>query len=131
MKGDGWWWLLGSMLCGLALGLGLHAAFGQGHSHPAKDSALHEVFYNTWMRPDKPEVSCCSNVDCYPTEARFRNGHWEAKRREDGQWLVIPPSKIERNRDMPDAQAHLCAPGPWGESHYENGVICFGAGSGT
>lgn len=104
------------------------------HRHPDKDMALHEKFYSTWMRPDNPTLSCCSNHDCYPTEARRVNGHWEALRREDKQWIKIPDSKVERNRDMPDAQAHLCAVSP-NEMYYteipESNVYCFGAGGGT
>jgi hypothetical protein len=101
------------------------------HQHPT-ETITDEVgrFYAGWMRPDRPNISCCDRKDCYATEARFVNGQWQALRREDGKWLTIPESKIERNREMPDARAHLCAPPPQSESLYENGVICFGSGAG-
>jgi len=105
-----------------------------GHGHPPEDLSLHSKFYNTWMRPDQPELSCCSNHDCYPTQARHVNGHWEALRREDKQWIRIPESKIERKRDMPDAQAHLCAVSPsasYFTGNSNSDVFCFGAGGGT
>ena len=109
--------------------VGTHAK-GQ-HYHPPQDAEIHERFYNGWMRPDKPSVSCCNLMDCYPTEARFQGGTWFAKRREDGKWLAVPASKVERNRDSPDGRNHLCAPKPQYEAAYENGVICFIAGGGT
>lgn len=119
-------------MAALALFLSLTApASAQDHHHPPADVALHEQFYSTWMRPDLPSASCCNRADCYPAEARFQNGHWHARRREDGAWLVVPTKKIELNRDSPDGRNHLCAPPPARESNYENGVICFIAGSGT
>lgn len=106
--------------------------WGQSHHHhPPQDAEVHEKFYSTWMRPDNPNVSCCDKKDCYPTAARHRNGRWEAQRREDGKWLIVPEQKIERIRDNPDGRAHLCAPPPEGESYHENGVICFSIGAGT
>jgi hypothetical protein len=114
----------------LALALMAAPAVAQ-HKHPPEHAELHERFYGTWMRPDKPNISCCNLKDCYPTAARMIGGQWQAQRREDGRWLTVPESKIERNRDMPDGRAHLCAPPPYSEKLYENGVICFGAGSGS
>lgn len=105
-------------------------AWGQGmphRSHPPQDMPLHERFYSGWMMPDNPTRSCCNQMDCYPTEAKFEGGRWWAKRREDGAWIMIPESKIERTRDMPDARAHLCAPPP---SAGGPQVFCFGAGAG-
>lgn len=122
-------WLVVAAACAAFLLVGTHAK-GQ-HFHPPQDAELHERFYSTWMRPDKPSVSCCNLEDCYPTEARFHNGTWFAKRREDGKWLAVPPAKIEHNRDSPDGRNHLCAPKPAYEASYENGVICFKAGGGT
>lgn len=107
------------------------AALAQDHHHPPADAELHDKFYSTWMRPDLPTSSCCNKMDCYPTEARVRNGRWQAMRREDGKWLSVPPAKIELNRDSPDGRNHLCAPPPGREGIYENGVICFVAGAGT
>lgn len=102
-----------------------------GHHHPPQDAEIHDKFYSTWMRPDNRNVSCCHKLDCYPTEARFRNGGWLAKRREDGKWLSVPAAKVELDRDSPDGRNHLCAPPPHNEAIYQNGVICFIAGGGT
>lgn len=102
-------------------------AFAQEHQHPPEDAGIHTKFYNTWMMPDQPTVSCCHDRDCYPTEARKIGNRWEARRREDGQWLVVPPEKIEQNRDNPDGRNHLCAPPP----AYGAKVYCFIVGGGT
>ncbi len=98
------------------------------HRHPPQDEPIHEKFYSTWMRPDNPNLSCCSQHDCYPTEARNEGGVWFAKRREDGKWLRVPPEKVEKNRDNPDGRSHLCAPRP--ERAYSADIFCFTAGSG-
>jgi hypothetical protein len=82
------------------------------HRHPSQDEALHEKFYSTWYMPDNPARSCCNNADCYPTEIKYVGGDIYARRREDGQYILIAPSKIERHRDNPDGQNHLCAPPP-------------------
>jgi hypothetical protein len=109
-------------LCGPALGQHMH-----GHEVIPGNVGK---FYEGWMRPDSPTISCCNLMDCYPTEAKFESGRWRAKRREDGAWLTVPASKIEQNRDSPDGRNHLCAPPPSRASAYENGVICFIAGAG-
>jgi hypothetical protein len=102
-------------------------AFAQAHHHPPEHAQLHENFYRDWMRPDQPTVSCCNLKDCYPTEARFTNGKWFARRREDGNWLFVPPTKIELNRDSPDGRNHMCAHPP-GASDVP---LCFIPGGGT
>jgi hypothetical protein len=102
----------------------------QGHAHPPEDEALHEKFYSSWMMPDNPARSCCNKADCYPTEARFHHGHWQARRREDGKWLFVPEAKIEQRRDSPDGRNHLCAPPP-SASYPPDTVFCFSLGSGT
>lgn len=80
-------------------------------------------FYETWARPDSPNQSCCSRKDCSPvTMLRLLEGKWQAMR-SDGQWLTIPPEKVERNRDSPDHNSHMCAVGLT--------VLCFIFGLGT
>jgi hypothetical protein len=79
----------------------LQSAFGaaaQEHQHPPQDVQIHEKFYSTWYMPDNPTKSCCNKQDCYPTEIRYVGSTLFARRREDGQWVVVPPQKIERNR---------------------------------
>jgi hypothetical protein len=97
--------------------------------HPPEDIPIHEKFYSNWMMPDRPTASCCNNQDCYPTEVRFRDGFWEAKRREDGAYVRIPWQKIEQNRDNPDGRSHVCMPPP--VSHRDDVVYCFTLGAGT
>src|SRR5262245_64965672 len=79
------------------------------HQHPPQDQALHEKFYSTWYMPDNRAKSCCNNADCYPTEVKVAGGNIYARRREDGKYILIPPKKIERNRDNPDGSNDLCA----------------------
>lgn len=104
-------------------------ARGAEHAHPAADVPLHEKFYSTWYMPDNPKKSCCNKSDCYPTTVRFNEGRLEARRREDGAWLPIPPNKIERNRDNPDGRNHICAPPP-NAAYPPNTVFCFALGGG-
>ena len=92
------------------------------HDHPPQDVPIHEQFYSTWMRPDQPNQSCCNRRDCAPATAVRRHGdRWQAER--NGEWLTIPPEKVERHRDSPDGRSHLCAIGL--------SVICFVFGAGT
>ena len=124
------WYCVGIFM-GIVFTLALHSAQAQEqHSHPPQDVPIHEKFYSSWMMPDNPNKSCCNKADCYPTEARFHAGHWQARRREDGKWLFVPAAKIERNRDNPDGRNHLCAPPP-GSYHPPDTVFCFSLGGGT
>jgi hypothetical protein len=107
--------------CCLLASLPLQAQEGKGHAtlhHPPQDQWLHEKFYSTWRMPDNPSASCCNDADCYPTEIQYIDGNIYSKRREDGKYILIPPEKVERNRDNPDGRNHLCAPPP-NPSHWE------------
>jgi hypothetical protein len=97
------------------------------HRHPPQDEALHEKFYSTWYMPDNPTSSCCNKADCYPTEIKYVGGSVYARRREDGKYILIPPQKVERNRDNPDGRNHLCAPPP---NSSADTVFCFALGGG-
>jgi len=99
------------------------------HQHPPQDQALHEKFYSTWYMPDNPARSCCNNADCYPTEVKVAGGNVYARRREDGKYILIPPQKIEHNRDNPDGRNHLCAPPPTSYLPPDT-VFCFSLGGG-
>jgi hypothetical protein len=101
----------------------------QHRHHPVADLPLHEKFYSTWYMPDNPNRSCCNKADCYPTEITYRDGDVFARRREDGKWLRVPATKIERHRDNPDGRNHLCAPPP-NASYPVDTVFCFTLGSG-
>lgn len=98
--------------------------------HPPQDMALHEKFYSTWHMPDNPALSCCNDADCYPTDIKYVDGKIYAKRREDGKYILIPPQKVEHNRDNPDGRNHLCAPPP-GLSNSSDAVYCFALGGAT
>jgi hypothetical protein len=98
--------------------------------HPPQDQALHEKFYSTWHMPDNPAVSCCNNADCYPTDIKYVDGKLYARRREDGKFILVPPQKVERNRDNPDGRNHLCAPPPSASSPSDT-VYCFALGGAT
>ena len=107
--------LLLAVVAALAL-LCLPAPAQEGHHHPPQDASAHEMFYRHLSRPDIEGAypgSCCNNHDCYVTAARYRNGQWEALRREDRVWIEIPENKIVTREDelarRPDHQAVLCA----------------------
>jgi hypothetical protein len=97
--------------------------------HPPQDQALHEKFYSTWHMPDNPSVSCCNSADCYPTDIKYIDDQIYARRREDGRYILIPPQKVERNRDNPDGRNHLCAPPP--TLSPLDSVYCFALGGAT
>lgn len=97
--------------------------------HPPEDMPIHERFYSTWYMPDQPTKSCCNKADCYPTDIKYVEGQIYARRREDGKWLLIPASKLERNRDNPDGRNHLCAPPP--QTYGGDEVFCFAVGGGA
>lgn len=99
-------------------------AYAQDHVHPT-ETLTGEVaaFYEAWKRPDDPGISCCNKKDCYPTEARFRDGKWYARQRETGTFQPVPPDRIEVGRDNPDGRNHVCM------SDYGH-VWCFIVGAG-
>jgi hypothetical protein len=53
----------------------------------------------------------------------MHGGKVQALHRESGEWIDVPPEKIEQNRDSPDGRNHLCA-------STEKFVFCFVAGAG-
>lgn len=115
--------LLGAAMAVPLLPLAVARLAAQEHHHPPQHAQLHNDFYRGWMRPDQPLVSCCSNLDCAPAEARMMNGQWVARKYGETVWHRIPPEKVEYNRDSPDGRSHLCSGGDL--------VFCFIAGSGT
>jgi hypothetical protein len=98
------------------------------HGHPPQDQTIHEKFYSNWMMPDSPHISCCHNEDCFPAQSKFVDGSWYARKTNDDDWILIPPNKIEQNRDSPDGRSHLCG------RHASSGdfmVFCFARGGGV
>lgn len=93
-----------------------HGHHGVGHDK------LHH-WYSQLMRPDMPASSCCSNQDCYPTQARqLSDGTWEAIK--NGRWIRVPNDKINREESY-DTQAHICAPKGVNEAYPSDFVFCF------
>jgi hypothetical protein len=87
------------------------------HNHPPQDVPLHEQFYIQWKVPNggNPRaVSCCNKMDCYPTAVRYDpvQKAWFALRREDHEWVVVHPEKLEQlqtdEEPSPDHQSHAC-----------------------
>lgn len=71
-----------------------------GHKH-----ADNHGWYQTLKRPGT-DYSCCSNVDCGATKARYFNGGWEAL--FEGRWMSVPRDKV-LDAHSPDGAAHICA----------------------
>jgi len=104
--------------------------------HPPEDMEIHEKFYSHWNRPAFRDIngnrteSCCNNTDCYPAQIKKELGRYWYKRREDGQWRIIPEEILEHNqvdaRESPDGRNHVCAQPP-GMSDM---VFCAVLGSG-
>lgn len=115
--------LLGAAMALPLLPLAVPRLMAQEHHHPPQDAGIHNLFYRDWMRPDNPQISCCSDRDCAPAEARMQNGQWVARKRGETVWYRIPPEKVEINRDSPDGRSHLCA--------IDTTVFCFIPGSGS
>lgn len=101
-------------------------AFAQDHSgHRAQDVETHIRFYNSWMMPDNRGVSCCHDKDCRPAEVRNINGRLHARQEGDeGDFTLIPPAKIEQDRDSPDGRNHLCG-SRYGFNGGQFSVFCF------
>lgn len=114
-----------AVVIALAVLASIVPAPAQEHRHPTETIAgATGKFYETWKRPDMPDVSCCNLMDCYATPSRHHGGKVQALHRESGDWIDIPPNKIELNRDSPDGLSHLCATA-W------KFVFCFKEGGGT
>jgi hypothetical protein len=96
------------------------------HHHDGMSAAV-DRFYSTWFQPAAPSQSCCNKMDCYPTQARFRNGNWWAQQRETGNWIKVLPQVIEHNRDNPDGQTHVCMQA----SQVDPTIFCFILGGGA
>lgn len=54
-------------------------------------------FYSTWMMPDAPHASCCSDEDCAPAASKFEGGTWWARWSEEEEWVRrFPPRRWSR-----------------------------------
>ena len=117
------------------LTLAVSSAIAQEHHHPPQDQTIHERFYSTWMMPDNRTMPCCHNQDCSPAESRVEDGNWVARKvGGDGDWIAVPPEKIEHDRQSPDGRSHLCSRSIWIDDHGGDerlDVFCFIPGSGS
>lgn len=95
-------------------------AFAQehrGHTHAGEVGK----FYQSWMRPDNRSISCCHDKDCAPAQSKLVSGSWYARNSDAEEWVQVPSSRIEHDRDSPDGQSHLCKTGVTGSVY----VYCF------
>ena len=85
--------------------LGLCAAAQDGH-YGVDQETWHQNFYAKLRRNDG-QGTCCSLMDCRPTQSRMIGDHYEVK--VDHEWVPVPNDKIN-NVVAPDGGAHVCAP---------------------
>ena len=95
---------LGSALF-LLLCLGA-AAQDEDSEHSTGHGIWHQGFYSKLKRNDG-QGSCCSMLDCRPTQSRMVGDHYEVK--VDDEWVPVPRETIN-NVVAPDGGAHVCAP---------------------
>lgn len=123
-------WIVLGLLVAYAAGmflLGKYCAANAAPGHSHADAAGR--FYQTWMMPDAPHVSCCSDEDCAPSQSRLAtDGAWEARWSDEDEWVAVPAAKVEVNRDTPDGRSHMCGRRGRGGEFY---VFCFVRGSGA
>ena len=82
------------------------AATAQEGQYGVDHALWHEDFYSKLIRKDK-KTSCCSLIDCRPTQSRMVGDHYEVK--VEGEWTPVPKDAIQ-NVMAPDGGAHVCAP---------------------
>lgn len=123
-------WLVVAVVCMAVLWLLLAWIKPALAQHRPQDMDLHHQFYSSWMMPDNRAVSCCHDEDCFPAQSKRVDGQWYARKTDDEEWIPIPASKVEQDRDTPDGRSHLC-----GRKYnvFASGfvVFCFIAGSGS
>jgi hypothetical protein len=101
-------------------------------SHQSAHQKYHR-YYAGIMRPDRPKVSCCSNQDCAPAQAKYNpiSKRWTVNKH--GLWVDVPPEKIVPQEQVPDelgSEPHLCAPPPSWTAYGADEIFCFILGSG-
>jgi hypothetical protein len=111
-------WIVPALVVCFLLSIG--GARGQenhGHTHAGAVGQ----FYQTWMRPDNRAMSCCHDKDCAPAQSKRIKDSWFARNSDAEDWVEIPASRVEKERDSPDGQSHLCKAGTPGNIF----VYCF------
>ena len=98
----------------------LRAQGQHGHGH----DALHHWYQSL---NDKTGRSCCSGIDCRPTQSRVTPSGIEVT--VDGEWTPVPADKI-LDKASPDLGSHVCSPlqpSPYPKGH----IFCVVLGSGV
>jgi hypothetical protein len=98
-----------AFIAALGIALSVFLCLGAGAQdgyHGAGHDRWHQDFYAKLRRNDG-QGSCCSLMDCRPTQSRMIGDHYEVK--VDDEWVPVPNDKIN-NVVAPDGGAHVCAP---------------------
>ena len=98
-----------AFIAALGIALSVFLCLGAGAQdgyHGAGHDRWHQDFYAKLRRNDG-QGSCCSLMDCRPTQSRMTGDHYEVK--VDDEWVPVPNDKIN-NVVAPDGGAHVCAP---------------------
>jgi hypothetical protein len=116
-----------AMLCASAVP-GASKAEELGHS------LYHDSHYRQWKQPGT-NASCCSDQDCAPVKAEFRQGQWFALRSsgwfgeanelgravwqplDRPEWIAVPNDRIIRVPNPSVESGHLC--------YWKGMVVCF------
>jgi hypothetical protein len=122
------------LLAGLAATLCSCPLSAEADAEEIGHRQFHDSVYRHWTRPGT-SISCCSDQDCGPVVAEFRQGQWYALRQSEwftppdeqgpgewlplrrAEWIAVPEDRIIRVPNPTVEGAHLC---------YSNGtVVCF------
>lgn len=81
------------------------------------------------LQNKKTGAHCCGEADCARTEARIRDGRWEAKA-PNGSWLAVPHESVVADKGNPIGEPILCSYNNW---YDDSGwlVYCFVPGPGS
>jgi len=104
------------------------------HAEETGHHQFHDSVYRHWKRPGT-NISCCSDQDCAPVTAEYRQGRWYALLRskrfmprdelgsgqwlqlEQPEWIAVPDDTIIRVPNPTIEGAHLC--------YWDGAVFCF------
>ena len=105
-----------TFLAGLAATILAGTGSGGLKAEETGHDQFHDSHYRHWKQPGT-NVSCCSDQDCAPVIAEFREGRWFALPLRQAEWIAVPEERILRVPNPTVEGGHLC---------YANGmVVCF------
>jgi hypothetical protein len=121
-----WWAIMLIMALVVCMFYAVKGSAEEGH----EGHEQYHVYYERWMMPDHPQVSCCHARrkepvgeggqmtiigDCYPTEFKLVDGEWWAlldpETNGGKREFVRPPENKrlrEKNPDPSGVSGHLC-----------------------